>query len=163
VAVWSSSTTQARCTQRGPYAPASRAASRSRIGRRRLPPAPAMYSPISWTRATGESSSWRMASSTERRSSPTSAATRSLRTCSRAGVGTLLRDDPVSDLDLGSRADPLDLREGKPIAQLHDLGRRHFLVELAQLLARHGMHDGRLVAPDAHHRARAEAVGRREI
>src|SRR5262245_36394169 len=118
------------------------------MGRRRLPPAPAMYSPISWTRATGESSSRRMASSTERRSPPTSKATRSLRICSRAGVGTraaLLRDDPVSNLDLRPGADALDLGQREPIAQLHDLGRRHLLVQLAELLARDRVHDGGLV------------------
>src|SRR5438445_221271 len=56
------------------------------MGRSRLPPAPAMYPPISWMSATGEAISRRISASTAARSSPTRAATRSLRTCSRGGA-----------------------------------------------------------------------------
>src|SRR5438874_1296115 len=47
-----------------------------------------MYPPISWMSATGEAISRRISASTAARSSPTRAATRSLRTCSRVGADT---------------------------------------------------------------------------
>src|SRR5215510_2967445 len=111
---------------------------RRRMGRRRLPPAPAMKSPISWMRLTGEAISAAMPSSTARISGPTAWVTRSLRSAS-SGVGAFTRgkrsadDDPVLDL-------VLDLR---------DAAGGHLLVQLAEQLARHGMHDGDLVPAHA--------------
>src|SRR5207244_11474608 len=90
---------------------------RSRMGRRRLPPAPAMKSPISRMRDTGESS-WRaMASSMARISGPTARTTRSLRSASRS-VGAVMDlaerpaadDDEGLDLDLGAGGNGLEHR-----------------------------------------------------
>src|SRR5712691_1650119 len=115
---------------------------RSRMGRRRLPPAPAMKSPISRIKATGESS-WRaMASSMARISGPTARATRSLRSASRSvGAFTDLverpsaDDDPVLDLDLVAGVDALELDHGELLLHLSDAARGHLLVELVTPLA----------------------------
>src|SRR5262247_84990 len=136
---------------------------RRRMGRRRLPPAPAMKSPISWMRLTGEAISAPMASSTARISGPTAWATRSLRSAS-SGVGAFTRgeqsadDDPVLDLDLIAVGDAGELDHGELVLDLGDATRRHLLVQLAQELAGHGMHDGDLVATHAHLGARLDAV-----
>src|SRR6266852_5275941 len=98
---------------------------RSRMGRRRLPPAPAMKSPISRMRDTGESS-WRaMASSMARISGPTARTTRSLRSASRS-VGAFMDlverpsadDDAVLDLDLVAGGDALELDHGELLLHL---------------------------------------------
>src|SRR5215468_2547353 len=121
-----------------------------RIGRRRLPPAPAMNSPISWIRCTGDAISDAIASSMARISAPTARATRSLRSAS-SGVGAFTGgrrsadDDPVLDLDLAV-GNAGDLDHGELVLDLGDAPRRDLLVELAQELAGHGMHDGDLVA-----------------
>src|SRR5215471_13734429 len=130
VAVCRSSTTQPIRTARGPRYPARRAAMSSRIGRRRLPPAPAMNSPISRIRATWESISKAMASSMARSSEPTARATRSLSNAS-SGVGAFTvgngagstDDDAVFDLDLRSRREALELDHGELVAHLDDLAR----------------------------------------
>src|SRR5688572_2284965 len=112
--------------------------------------------------ATGEFSSRRISLSTAARSSPTSAATRSFRTCSTVGVGTadaaLLQDDAVADLDLRAGGDALHLGHGKALAELDHPRRRHFLVELAKHLAGDGMHDGNAVTAQADHTSRLHAV-----
>src|SRR6266511_1576294 len=161
VAVWSSSTTQPSRIPRMPSYPARRAASRRRIGRSSFPPAPAMYSPIFWISGTGESMAWAISSSIARRSSPTSAATRSFRMVSSVGDGAsgrLLRDRAVLDVDLGPRRDRLDLRHRELLADLGHAGDADLLVELPEQFTRDGVHDGSLVATDAHDRARPEAV-----
>src|SRR5262245_2922381 len=166
VAVWRSSPAQARRTDRGPRYPANRAASSRSMGRSRLPPASAMYAPISWMRATGEPSWRRISPSTDFSSSPTSAATRSLRTCSRVGEGTrgpLLGDDAVFDLDVRARGHRLDLGHRKPVAQLGHARRPDLLVELTEHLARHRMHDGDAVTPQTDHGPRPHAVGGGEV
>src|ERR1700730_1142438 len=126
----------------------------SRMGRRRLPPAPAMKSPISRMRDTGESS-WRaMASSMARISGPTARTTRSLRSASRS-VGAFMDlverpsadDDAVLDLDLVAGGHALKLDHGELLLHLGDAARGHLLVELAQELAGDRMDDGDLVAP----------------
>src|SRR5215470_14093227 len=134
-----------------------------RIGRRRLPPAPAMNSPISWIRCTGEAISAAIASSMARISAPTARATRSLRSAS-SGVGAFTGgtrsadDDPVLDLDLVAVGDAGELDHGELVLDLGDATRRHLLVQLAQELAGHGMHDGDLVAAHAHLGTRLDAV-----
>src|SRR4030095_11541347 len=166
VAVWRSSTTHAKRTGRSPRAPARRAARRSRIGRSRLPPAPAMYAPISWMSVTEESSSRRISVSTASRSSPTSTATRSLSRPSRAGVATrraLLRDHAVLDLYRGAGRNALQLRHREPLADFRDPRGGDFLVEVAQDLAGDRMHDRDAIAPQAEHGAGLHAVGRGEI
>src|SRR5881397_2347794 len=100
-------------------------------------------------RATGEPSCLRISSSTAFNSSPTSAATRSLRTRSSVGVGTrrlLLGDDSVANLDGESRCDGLDLGNRKLLARLGHPRDGHLLIELAQDLPRHRVHDRNLVA-----------------
>src|SRR5262249_29681028 len=127
---------------------------RRRMGRRRLPPAPAMKSPISWMRLTGEAISAAMASSTARISGPTAWVTRSLRSAS-SGVGAFTRgkrsadDDPVLDLDLVAVGDAGELDHGELVLDLRDAAGGHLLVQLAEQLARHGMHDGDLVPAHA--------------
>src|SRR5206468_9456222 len=171
VAVCRSSTTQPIRTARGPRYPTSRAAMRSRMGRRRLPPAPAMNSPISWISATGESISPAIASSTALSSGPTARATRSFSSAS-SGVGAFTAgargggstdDDAVFHLDLRSGGEILDLDDRELVADLADLSRRHLLVQLAQQFARDGMHDGDLVAAHAHDAARPDPVVAREV
>src|SRR5713101_1442783 len=138
---------------------------RSRMGRRRLPPAPAMKSPISRIKATGESS-WRaMASSMARISGPTARATRSLRSASRSvGAFTDLverpsaDDDPVLDLDLIAGGIALELDHGELLLHLGDATRSHLLVQLAQQLARDRVDDGDLVAPHADLRPELDPV-----
>src|SRR5713101_10194813 len=138
---------------------------RSRMGRRRLPPAPAMKSPISRMRDTGESS-WRaMASSMARISEPTARTTRSFRSASRS-VGAVMDlverpsadDDTVLDLDLVARGDALELDHGELLLDLGDAARGHLLVELAQKLAGDRMDDGDLVAPHADLRPELDPV-----
>src|ERR1700682_5223563 len=134
----------------------------SRMGRRRLPPAPAMKSPISRMRDTGESS-WRaMASSMARISGPTARTTRSLRSASRS-VGAFMErrsadDDAVLDLDLIAGGDALELDHGELLLHLGDSARGHLLVELAQELAGDRMDDGDLVAPHADLRPELDSV-----
>src|SRR5437867_4500506 len=124
---------------------------RSRMGRRRLPPAPAMNSPISWISATGESICSAIASSTALSSGPTARATRSFSKAS-SGVGAFTMtaynaasaassdDDAILHLDhLRSRRDALDLDDGELVAHLDHLPARHFLVQLAEQLARDGV------------------------
>src|SRR5688500_10160149 len=106
-------------------------------------------------RGTGDASSRRISASTAARSSPTSAATRSLRTRSRVGVPTrpaLLRHDAVADLDLSAGGDALDLGHRELVARLDDPGRGDLLVELAQDLAGDRVHDRDTVAPEAQDR-----------
>src|SRR5437879_13862657 len=126
---------------------------RSRMGRRRLPPAPARKSPMWRMRDTGESS-WRaMASSMARISGPTARTTRSLRSVSRS-VGAVMDlverpsadDDAVLDLDLVAGDNALELDHGELLLHLGDAARGHLLVELAQELAGDRMDDGDLVA-----------------
>src|SRR6266511_798699 len=139
---------------------------RSRMGRRRLPPAPAMNSPISWISATGESISSAIASSTALSSGPTARATRSLSRASsgvgaftiRARGGGSTHDDAVFHLDLRSRVEILDLDDRELVADLGDLPRRHLLVQLAQQLARDGVDDGDLVAAHTHGAAGLDSV-----
>src|SRR5499425_665005 len=125
-----------------------------RIGRRRLPPAPAMNSPISWIRCTGEAISAAIASSMARISAPTARATRSLRSAS-SGVGAFTGgtrsadDDPVLDLDLVAVGDAGELDHGELVLDLGDATGGHLLVELAEQLTRHRMHDGDLVPAHA--------------
>src|SRR5713226_755246 len=139
------------------------------MGRRRLPPAPAMKSPISWIRPTGEASSRAMACSTASSSGPTAIATRSLSSAS-SEVGTFNgrngqspKDDAVFNLDLRSLGDALELDHRELLADLGDPARRHFLVQLAQQLARDRMDDRDLVAAHAHGAARPGAVGGGQI
>src|SRR5262245_4060413 len=143
----------------------------SRIGRSRLPPAPAMNSPISWMSGTGESISPASASSIARSSAPTAYATRSFRSASR-GVGAFTAggdegestdDDAVLHLDLRACGETLDLDHGELVLNLDDLARGDLLVEFPQQLTGDRMHDGDLVAAQAHDVARLDAVGRRQI
>src|SRR3989442_5880074 len=138
---------------------------RSRMGRRRLPPAPAMKSPISRMRDTGESS-WRaMASSMARISGPTARTTRSLRSASRS-VGAVMDlverpsadDDAVLDLDLVAGGNALELDHGELLLHLGDAARGHLLVELAQELARDRMDDRDLVSAHAELRPQLDPV-----
>src|SRR2546427_2259430 len=138
---------------------------RSRMGRRRLPPAPAMKSPISRMRDTGESS-WRaMASSMARISGPTARTTRSLRSASRS-VGAVMDlverpsadDDAVLDLDLVAGGDALELDHGELLLHLGDAARGHLLVELAQELAGDRMDDRDLVSAHADLRPQLDPV-----
>src|SRR5262245_26902118 len=135
------------------------------MGRSRLPPAPAMYPPISWMRATGESSWPRISASTACSSDPTSDPTRSLRTCSRVGVGTrgLLGDDAVPHPDLSAWLDRLDLGHRELVAQLDDPRRTDLLVQLAQDLAGHRVHDRNAVPAQAHHGAIPDTIGVGEV
>src|SRR5215470_10597676 len=124
------------------------------MGRWRLPPAPAMKSPISWMRLTGEAISAAMASSTARISGPTAWVTRSLRSAS-SGVGAFTRgarsadDDPVLDLDLVAVGHAGELDHGELLLDLGDATGGHLLVELAEQLTRHRMDDGDLVPAHA--------------
>src|SRR6266508_1420 len=144
---------------------------RSRMGRRRLPPAPAMNSPISWISATGESISSAIASSTALSSGPTARATRSFSSASsgvgaftiRARGGGSTDDDAVFHLDLRSRGEILDLDDRELVADLGDLPRRHLLVQLTQQLARDGVDDGDLVAAHTHGAAGPDPVLRRQV
>src|SRR5216684_3462903 len=138
---------------------------RSRMGRRRLPPAPAMKSPISRMRDTGESS-WRaMASSMARISEPTARTTRSFRSASRS-VGAVMDlverpsadDDTVLDLDLVAGGDALELDHGELLLDLGDAARGHLLVELAQKLTGDRMDDGDLVSAHADLRPQLDPV-----
>src|SRR5262245_31339586 len=126
----------------------------SRIGRSRLPPAPAMNSPISWMSGTGESISEAMASSMARSSGPTASATRSVSSAS-SGVGVFTAgrgsrgstdDDAVFHLDLRSRREALDLDHGELVAHLDDFPGGDLLVELPQELAGDRVNNGDLVA-----------------
>src|SRR2546428_14090442 len=125
----------------------------NRIGRRRLPPAPAMNSPISRIRLTGESISGAIAASMARSSGPTARATRSLSRASRCvwaftnrerGGGST-NDDAVFHLDLRSRWEVLDFHDRELVADLADLPCRHFLVELPQELAADRVDESALV------------------
>ena len=167
VAVWSSSTTQANRTERGPRYPARRAASSRSIGRSRLPPAPAMYAPISWMSTTGEPS-WR-------RISPSTAC----KLLADERGDTLLEDlfegrgghagaaylGTTRSLIwmFGAWSHRLDLGDREPLAQLGHPGRADLLVELTEHLARHRMHDGDAVAPQADHGPGPHAVGGDEV
>ena len=117
------------------------------MGRRRLPPAPAMKAPISWTRATGESISAAIAASTACSSGPTASDTRSFSSVSSwrrafhetgGGAGASTDDDAVFDLDLRSRWMAVDLHDRELVVDLAHFARRHFLVQLAQELAGDG-------------------------
>src|SRR3989442_14895816 len=117
-------------------------------------------------RPTADSSWRRISASTAARSVPTRMATRSLRTRSRVGVGTsaaLVRNDAILDPDLRARCDGLDLRDGEPIPHLGDAGGADLLVQLAEHLAGHRMHDRDPVPPEAHAGAALHAVRRGEI
>src|SRR3989442_12296724 len=138
---------------------------RSRMGRRRLPPAPAMKSPISRMRDTGESS-WRaMASSMARISGPTARTTRSLRSASRS-VGAVMDlverpsadDDAVLDLDLVAGGNALELDHGVLLLHLGDAARGYLLGELAQELAGDRMDDRDLVSAHADLRSQLDPV-----
>src|SRR5262249_6706902 len=125
-----------------------------------------MYPPISWMRATGEPSCRRISSSTAFSSSPTSAATRSLRTRSSVGVGKrrlLLGDDSVANLDGESGRDGLDLGNRKLLARLGHPRDGYLLIKLAKDFSGHGVHDGNLVAAKTDDRARPHAVDGREV
>src|SRR6266581_4510279 len=136
---------------------------RRRMGRRRLPPAPAMNSPISWIRCTGEAISAAIASSMARISGPTARATRSLRSAS-SGVGAFTGgggsadDHPVLDFDLVAVGDAGELDHGEFVLDLGHPPRGHLLVQLAQELAGHRMNDGDLVAAHADLSSRLDAV-----
>ena len=119
------------------------------MGRRRLPPAPAMYPPISWISATGEASSRRISASTARNSSPTRAETRSLRTRSSVGVGTRARYftttrsrtwtcEPAATACISATEKRSRVSVIRAVAD--------FLVELAEHLAGDGMDDRDAVA-----------------
>src|SRR5262245_5858465 len=152
-------------TARAPTEPARRVAMSSRIGRRRLPPAPAMNSPISWISATGDSIWTAIASSTALNSGPTAKATRSFRSASR-GVGafTVSTDHhAVLHLDLRTRGQVLDVDDRELLTNLGDLPGRDLLVQLAQHLASDGVDDGDLVATHAHDAARTDPVAAGQI
>ena len=146
-----------------PGAPPAAAGSAAAACRRR----PRCSSPISWMSGTGEFSSRRISASTAARSSPTSAATRSLRTRSRVGVatqpGATSENDAVAHLHLapGAAPGPRPARTSRgspsraPVADL--------VVQLAQHLAGHRMHDGDGVATQAHRPTGAQAVHRGEV
>src|SRR3970040_2442666 len=158
-----------------PRCPAARAAISRRIGRSRLPPAPAMNSPISCMRPTGEATARAMASSMARISGPTARATRSLRSAS-SGVGAFTgvggsppsgrsapsggspNDDPVLDLDLVAGGDARELDHGELVPDLGHAARGDLLVQLAQELARDGVDDGDLVPAHADLGARPDAI-----
>src|SRR5678815_1837188 len=92
---------------------------------------------------TAELSSRRISASTAARSSPTRAATRSLRTRSRVGVATrtaLLRNDAVAHLHLGARRGGLDLGQRELFARLRHARRRDLVVQLPQDFAGDRMH-----------------------
>src|SRR5262249_3946263 len=150
---------------RAPTEPARRAAMSSRIGRRRLPPAPAMNSPISWISATGDSIWSAIASSTALNSGPTARATPSFSSASR-GVGAFTaptNPHAVLHLDLCSRGQVLDVDDREFLTNLGDLPGRDLLVELAQHLARDGVDDGDLVATHTHDTPRTDAVAAGQI
>src|SRR5438093_4943045 len=96
-------------------------------------------------------------------SGPTARATRSLRSAS-SGVGAFTRgggsadDDPVLDLDLVAVGDAGKLDHGELVFHLGHPPRGYLLVQLAQELAGHGVHDGNLVPAHADLRPRLDAV-----
>src|SRR6266849_1952476 len=134
-----------------------------RMGRSRLPPAPAMKSPISWINPTGDEIEWAMASSMARISGPTARTTRSLRSAS-SGVGAFTGwggsadDNPVLDLDLVAVGDAGQLDHGELVLDLGDATRCDLLVKLAEKLAGHRVNDGDLVPANADLGARLDAV-----
>src|SRR5262245_39869097 len=143
----------------------------NRMGRRRLPPAPAMNSPISWISGTGESISAAIADSIALSSGPTASSTRSRRSAS-SGVGAFMvggseggstDDDAVFHLDLRSRWEALNLDHRELVPDLHDLPGGDFLVQLAEQLAGDRMHDRDLVAAQAHRAAEPHAVAGGQI
>src|SRR5438477_10244567 len=117
-------------------------------------------------RVTGESSSRRISASTASRSAPTSAATRSLSSPSRVGVGTrpaLLRDHAILDLYRSAGGDALKLRHRESVADLRDARRRDFFVEIAEHLARDRMNDRDAITTKTQQRPGTHAVGGGEI
>src|SRR6185436_7949976 len=93
---------------------------------------------------TVELSSRPISASTAARSSPTSAATRSLRTRSRVGVatqGALLGDDAIAHLHLGARSSRLDLSQRELLADLGDARDPDLVVQIAEHLTGHRMHE----------------------
>src|SRR4029077_120182 len=96
-------------------------------------------------------------------SGPTARATRSLRSAS-SGVGAFTRgggsadDDPVLDLHLVAVGDAGKLDHGEFVLDLRHPPRRHFLVQLTQKLAGHGVNNGDLVPPHADLGSRLDAV-----
>src|SRR4030095_9802173 len=93
---------------------------------------------------TVEFSSRRISVSTAARSSPTRAATRSLRTRSRVGVATrsaLLRDGAVAHLHFGAWRGALNLGQRELLACLRHARRPDLIVQLTQHFAGDRVHE----------------------